>query len=192
MAPQSTKFSRAGSGFFGGTPLPEHWRKSADANGKAYYYHEITQATVYDVPPALPKDWKITRDIETGKVYFYNTITRATMPFNWNPPGGDAAATALRTGLPAPPPGPPPQRTKCAAGVIPPPAPQTHTPLPAPTPSACPRRQRRDLQGRVRGARAPRLHGELQRGGGAEAAAREGPRRPGGRLHHPWGGTPAG
>ena len=45
-------------------------------------------------------------DPQTGVVYFFNTMTRATMSLGSNPPGCEAAARALRSGLTPPPPGP--------------------------------------------------------------------------------------
>jgi len=106
---QSSGLKRANSFF--SAPLPEHWRSAKDVKGVVYYYHEITQATIYYAPPALVNDWKLTRDPQTGVVYFFNTMTRATMSLGSNPPGCEAAARALRSGLTPPPPGPPPAVT---------------------------------------------------------------------------------
>lgn len=108
---QSSMLKKSGSSFFA-KPLPEHWRRSTNEAGQTFYYHEITRATVFYEPPPLINGWKVTRDTSTGIVYFYNTLTRTTMPLGSNPPGNEAGAKALRTGLAAPPPGAPPANTE--------------------------------------------------------------------------------
>lgn len=102
-----------------GSGLPENWRRTTDGDGKQYYYHTVTRASTYDVPPRLPQGWHVTRHPQSKVLYFYNSLTRKTLPFGEAPPGGEAAVAALKAGLGimaapegpppiGPPPGPPP------------------------------------------------------------------------------------
>lgn len=103
-----------------GSGLPENWQRATDGDGKVYYYHTVTRATTYDVPPRLPQGWHVTRHPQSMVLYFYNSLTRKTLAFSEVPPGGEAAVAALKSGLGlmaapegpppiGPPPGPPPR-----------------------------------------------------------------------------------
>ena len=60
--------------------LPENWKSATDAEGRTYFWNEISNATTYSYPPHLPEGWHLARlRSDPSVVYFYNEWTRKTV-----------------------------------------------------------------------------------------------------------------
>mmetsp|Transcript_43255 Transcript_43255/g.76246 ORF Transcript_43255/g.76246 Transcript_43255/m.76246 type:complete len:166 (-) Transcript_43255:341-838(-) len=101
-------------------PLPEHWSRHKDDQGREYFYNRVTLLTTYDRPGALPLGWHEHRDRATGVLYYWNEWTREVRPYEAQPspgpslpvvpppPSDSSSAPEGHGHIPSPPPGPPP------------------------------------------------------------------------------------
>jgi WW domain len=79
--------------------LPPYWHELKDAEGDAFYFHELTGETTWTKPKPLPLPPNWTTGVDSdGDTYWVNVVTGES---SWFPPDAEKEKKKLAEGLPA-------------------------------------------------------------------------------------------